>query len=397
MFLSEICNVIGQNLQIRDKKIKNIKLDSRKLKKGDVFLCVNDGYKYVKEAIKRKVSLIILDRDIVIDSKIPIIRVDDTIRILGLLAKYLREQYHGKVIAVTGSNGKTTTKELLEHVLRTKYKVLKNVGSENNHIGVPKTLLNINSNYDFVVLELGTNHPGEIQYLTDIAKPDIALITNIGIAHIGNFGSKKKIRKEKLSIKGVNTTLFVNGEDKLLKKIDAIKVYTKDDLTKKQSINLAFVFKVCEYLGMKQSDIKKALSTFVALPSRMHYYKVKGITVIDDAYNASYESLKYGLREIKDYSRKIIVLGDILELGKYSSKIHKQVYREIKKLSNVLVITIGNETSCLKHTIHFNTLEDIIEFFKVFNFETDDVIYIKGSHNMRLFEIVEPLVRLVKK
>ncbi len=395
MFLSEIYNLLGKEFQGNDKNIKGIKIDSKELKKGDVFVCINKGYLYIKEAIKKKVSLIIMDKDISIDKSINVIQVKDAVKTLGMLASFMRDKYQGKVIAITGSNGKSTTKEIISHILKGKYKVLSNIGSENNHIGVPKTLLKLNNSYDYVVLELGTNHPGEITYLSDIVKPDIAIITNIGNAHIGNFGSKRKILKEKLCIKKDKTILFVNAKDKLLKDVEGIKVdYTKYSFDN-EDICLAYV--LCLYLGMTKEEINKRLKSLKLLPSRMYHYNINNITIIDDAYNASYESFIYGINKLDKIKRKIIIYGDMLELGRYSNLLHKKVYKELLKLDNKIIITIGSNTKKLNNKLHFNTLEEIINYFKDFNFEDNDIIYLKGSHKMELFKLVDPLKKMVAK
>ena len=205
MFLSDLLGLLDLKLDVDDLWINHFKTDSREITPGDAFIAINDGYKYALDAIKRGAIIIITEKDIDVSSFV--LKVDDTIKVLGKIAHYLRLQYEGMVIAITGSNGKSTTKEMLTHLLSKKYKVLSNYGSLNNHIGVPNTLLGIDNSYDYVILELGTNHPGEIKYLADIVKPDLGLITNIGASHIGNFGSKKKILEEKLNIKTPTTIL----------------------------------------------------------------------------------------------------------------------------------------------------------------------------------------------
>jgi len=210
MYLSEILNLIG-NYNYEDKKFNKITIDSREITSNDIFICINTGYKYIEDAIKRGAICIIVEKDI--NCSILTIKVNDTKKTLGIIAKYIRSKYKGKVIAITGSNGKTTTKELLSYVLSSKYKVLKNIGTNNNHIGVPSTILKLDNSYDYLVLELGTNHIGEIKYLSDIVNPDIAVITNIGFSHIGNFSTIDNIFKEKMDIVKDSTILFVNGVD----------------------------------------------------------------------------------------------------------------------------------------------------------------------------------------
>lgn len=401
MFLSEIIYILGCEYFIKDKRIKEIKIDSRNLNKGDLFICINNGHNYIEEAVRKKVSAIIVDRDIEYDIDIPIIKVDNTIKALGIISSYIRNKYNGIVIAITGSNGKTTTKELLSFILNNYGKVLKNIGTENNHIGIPKALLKLNNSYNYVVLELGTNHIGEIEYLTNIVKPDYAIITNIGTSHIGNFGSIDNILKEKLSIKSENTTLIINGENEYLKDIEGIRVYNDSydyipsiDLYK---MNYYLVFKLLEYLNFNLNEVYESLKGFKNINSRMEKYIVNNITLIDDSYNASYESVIGGLNSLDKDSRKIIVLGDMLELGEYSKELHIKVGEFINNMNNTILITIGNETKYINNDIHFNDLEVLKEYLELFDFVDNDIIYLKGSNKIGLYKLVPSIKNVLQK
>jgi len=401
MFLSEIIYILGCEYFIKDKRIKEIKIDSRNLNKGDLFICINNGHNYIEEAVRKKVSAIIVDRDIEYDIDIPIIKVDNTIKALGIISSYIRNKYNGIVIAITGSNGKTTTKELLSFILNNYGKVLKNIGTENNHIGVPKALLKLNNSYNYVVLELGTNHIGEIEYLTNIVKPDYAIITNIGTSHIGNFGSIDNILKEKISIKSENTTLIINGENEYLKDIEGIRVYNDSydyipsiDLYK---MNYYLVFKLLEYLNFNLNEVYESLNGFKNINSRMEKYIVNNITLIDDSYNASYESVIGGLNSLDKDSRKIIILGDMLELGEYSKELHIKVGEFINNMNNTILITIGNETKYINNDIHFNDLEVLKEYLELFDFVDNDIIYLKGSNKIGLYKLVPSIKNVLQK
>lgn len=396
MYLNDITNLLG-NYKYKNKRINKIRTDSRLIEKDDVFITINSGNNYIDAAIKNGAILIVTDIDY--NTDIPLIKVDDTINALGKIAKYIRDNYTGTVIAITGSNGKTTTKELLSYILSNKYKVLKSMGSHNNHIGIPNTLLTLDNSYDYVVLELGTNHPGEIDYLTNIVNPDIAIITNIGSSHIGNFGSLNNIFKEKISIKNDDTSLFVNGEDNYLKEIDCIKVYRNsydykcniDYLT----MDYYLVFKVCEYLGLDIGYVYKLTKNFKMSKSRMNKYTINGITLIDDAYNASYESVVSGINSLKG-NRKIIILGDMLELGDYTEYYHKRINQIISNINNKYIITIGKNTKIINSNIHFDSINNLLNYLETFNYKRGDTIYIKGAHNIGLYKIVPRCIEILQ-
>lgn len=397
MKLSTIIKIIGKEYNGEDININSVKTDSRNIKKGDLFICINNGYNYIDDAIKNGCIAVIVDKEVP-NKSIPIIRVEDTIKSLGLIAKHIRSLYKGVVIAITGSNGKTTTKEILSYLLSSKYKVLKNNGSENNSIGLPNALLSLDNKYDYAVFELGTNHMGEIEYLADIVKPNIAIITNIGNAHIGNFKTKDNILKEKSMIAKGTLKTYVNGDDEYLAKTDFIKVYSKDyNLDNKQNIsNYALAYKVCQDLGMKISELDKIIDNMPKLESRMDEIIVNNVTIIDDAFNASYESILSGLDYIKKFNNKIIIIGDMLELGHMSEKLHKQLYDKIKLIDNHILITYGKETKVMNNELSFDTHDEIVNYLKTISFDKDDVIYLKGAHSMHLSNLVSPIIELLE-
>ena len=416
MFLSEIIYILGCEYFIKDKRIKEIKIDSRNLNKGDLFICINNGHNYIEEAVRKKVSAIIVDRDIEYDIDIPIIKVGNTIKALGIISSYIRNKYNGIVIAITGSNGKTTTKELLSFILNNYGKVLKNIGTENNHIGVPKALLKLNNSYNYVVLELGTNHIGEIEYLTNIVKPDYAIITNIGTNHIGYFKSKKNIFKEKISIS--NKNLIVCGDDKYLKKLNAYKcginknndliaydIYEGIDyitfniyLDKEYKIvfnnpgkhfisDILLAIKVCLDYKIDIDTIIDRISSFKLINKRMTIIKSNNNIIINDCYNASLESIKSGIEYMNNIKEdKVFIIGDILELGKHSKRIHKKINKLLKKEN---VYTVGNYSKYIKGN-PFNNVDELINYLNINKIE-NKYIYIKGSRRMNLDKIVEYL------
>jgi len=383
MYLSDILNILNIESSIDDFKINSIKIDSREVSNNDIFITINTGYKYIKDALDKGCNLVISDHEYD-DNRV--IKVDNTILVLGSIAKYIRSLYKGVVIAITGSCGKTTSKELLTYILSSKYKVLSTKDNLNNNIGVPSTLLNLDNSYDYVVLELGTNHKGEIKYLSDIVKPNISIITNIGYSHIGNFNSTYDILKEKLDIGGL---LFLNGSDHLLNKESGIKVYS-NDYTYECSIpfykmNYYLVFKVLEYLGFNINEVYEIIKDYKVYNSRMDIYEFNNITLIDDTYNASFESVVSGLKSLNKYSRKLVILSDMLELGNKSIKLHSKLK---EYLVDCDLITIGNYTSILNGYNHFNNIKDLTNYIVTINYNNYDVVYIKGAHKYKLNTIV---------
>ena len=347
--------------------INNIVIDSREALKGDLFIAL-DG-KYINDAIKKDISCFITDKKM--DCDIPFIVVSDIYQSLLDLGCYVRKKYQEiPLIAITGSTGKTTTKVMLYCVLSKKYKVLKSEGNYNNHIGLPLTLFKLNDTYDVIIVELGMNHLGEIDKLSKVCLPDLSIITNIGSSHIGNLGSIKNIKKAKMEIidnSKKTLTPFKNKSTELIKKYP-IKII-KNDLygtefvlgkyhfksnTPNMINNISIILMVSEIFGINNVETLSIMEKFKMPDKRMNVIDNRFI-LIDDCYNASYESILNGINLFKNLpNKKLIVLGDILELGRFSKKYHKKISNKLKGLKYTTILTVGSNTKYIKNAVHFN-------------------------------------------
>ena len=419
--------------------------DTRTIKKGEVYLGIKgenfDGNKYFKEAINKGAIACILDniREDEIQNYDNIILVNDTIKALQEIAKYKRSLYDIPVVAVTGSVGKTSTKDIIYSVLSTKYNVLKTEGNNNNHIGLPLTILKL-KDHDAMVVEMGMNHFGEISLLSNIAKPTIAVITNIGTSHIGILGSRENILKAKLEIldgMNKNDLIIVNNDNDLLHKwqkenctkyniqtygIENESDYHAYDINieenvstyfvngKKITLNLpgkVFIYNslcavaVGEKLDINLDMIISGLKNVTLTKRRMEIIEKDNIKIINDAYNSSYDSLKASieyLRKVKG-NRKIAVLGDMLELGNYSKELHEKVSNVLYENKIDILITVGKYSNYMANKAIELGLKDVYKCMnnqeaidKVKNLmKGGDVILIKASNSMKFDEIVKKL------
>ena len=422
MILNEFISAIkGMSSIDSQELIKEIKTDTRKINKGDVFIALRgknyDGHDFIDEALKKGAIACVVENSI--NDKC--IEVKDTIESLFLLGNYIRNKYNIPLIAITGSNGKTTTKDLLSYVLSSKYNVLKNEGSKNNIIGVSDTLFKLNETHEIIVMELGTNHLGEISYLSKMCNPDLGIITNIGSSHLEYFKKRINIFKEKISIVDgmYNKKLIVNGDDKYLKKVNFFKCgINKNNNLKAYNIkeyidhiefniyldkeykvvfnnpgihfinDILLVIKVALDYKIDIETIIDRISSFKLTNKRMNIIKLKNNILINDCYNASLESIMGGINYLKKIeSKKVLIIGDILELGKHSKRIHKKINKEISKLKNKEVYTIGKYSKHIKG-IHFNDVDELIEYIKLNNIN-NSYIYVKGSRRMNLDKFIE--------
>ena len=435
-----VCN--GVLIQGNDElECKNFTKDTRTINVGDIYVGIKgevyDGNTFYMEAFNKGASACILDNESVIqkvDKDKTIILVDDSVKAIGALAKYKRSLYNIPVVAITGSVGKTSVKDMIYSVMKMKYNVLATKGNYNNEIGVPLTILGLDK-HDALVVEMGMNHFNELHYLSNIAKPTLAVITNIGTAHIGNLGSRENILKAKLEIlDGMNGgTLFINNDNDMLRTvkydnlitigIDNESDYMAHDINMKafseefyindEYINLPvgskafiynalFAYAVGIKLGISKEDIVQALESFKLSPHRLEVIHTKNYTVIDDTYNASLDSIRSSLEILKnkEAKRRIAVIGDVLEVGDYNEEIHTKIGEELFKSNLDIIVTIGDNTRYtdkflenkgFDNRYHFNNESESYEFFDDM-LKDGDVVLFKASNGMKLKNIVNHLV-----
>lgn len=451
--VEDILNICNGKLICGNKKdiCENFCKDTRILQNGDVYVGIKgenfDGNTLYKKAIENGAKVCILqgievDEEYIKNKEISIILVDDTIKAIGKIANFKRNLY-GKnfpVIAVTGSVGKTSTKDIIASVVSEKYKVLKTEGNMNNHIGLPFTILKLKDE-EALVVEMGMNHFREIDYLTNIAEPNIAVITNIGTSHIGNLGSRENILKAKLEIlnsKNIKNVVINNDNDLLHKWYEENKnkyeIHTygiensSESIAKEISLmeqsskftaitydekyeitvpvggehfvyNALCALTVGRVLGLSKKEIENGIKKFELTKKRMEISKIKdNVTIINDSYNASFDSMKAALKYLKDIEgeRKIAVLGDMLELGSYAEDLHRKVGEEFNKNNIDVLVTVGelskniNNVVNTKENYHFENNKKA-EVFLNKELKQGDVALFKASNGMKFFEIIEKL------
>ena len=395
------------NGSVNQNFIGQFKTNSKIIDADDCFIAINSGHQFIDEAIAKGAKLIICNNDFTCDT-VGVIKVDNTIDVLLKIAGMIRKKHINiPVIAVTGSVGKTTTKELIYNILSSKYKVLKSNGNKNNQIGMSETLFKLNADYDICLLEMGMNHLGEISELSKCARPTDSVITNIGTSHIGYLKSQKNILKAKLEILDgmTNGTLFINGDDKFLKQIkykNLFKVGVNDynDLIAYNIVttknNLYFKIKhngKAYYITLNIPNDYLIPNVLLAIKVGLKYEvpidviidKIKeynssnhrneiiklsnNIVLIDDCYNASFESIVSGLSQLKHYNQqKIIIIGDVLELGKHSKKIHKSIGIKLEQEDGKIIL-VGKEGKVIKNKkfIFKDNYSEVIEYLKSIN------------------------------
>lgn len=432
-----------------EERFIGVTTDSRNINKDEIFFALKgenfNGNEYIKEASTKGASLCIVDEikfnDDEIHSYTTVIMVKDCRRALLDLAQYYRSKLNIKIIGITGSTGKTTTKDLTAAVLSSKYKVFKTKGNYNNEIGLPLMIFRLDNTYDAAVLEMGMSDFGEIHNLTDVARPDIAIITNIGISHIETLKTRENILKAKLEIIDFfdkNNVLIVNADNDMLEKYSndknkIIKIGTKNGLNftgsgiitngesikftveenkyqtkeefllsipgKHNILNSLLAIACGREMGLTYDEIKRGIVNLQATSMRLDIKKGKKFTIINDCYNASPDSMIAAidvLEQIKG-KRKIALLGTMKELGDEAYNSHCHIGKYLRQNKIDLLITLGKFNNaysegfdCREKHIMLNSFDEVVNYLKN-TIEIDDVVLVKASRSMKFENIVKEL------
>ena len=440
--VTEIAKALGMELNSQNI-ITRVSIDSRDVDENTLFFAIKgdrfDGHDFVKDVAEKGVGAVVCHKEV--ECSAPVIYVEDTKKALLQFATYYRCSIKDLlVVGLTGSVGKTTTKEMTACVLAQSGETLKTEGNLNNEIGVPKTLFRLEKSTKNAVIEMGMDGAGQISVLTRCAKPDCAIITNVGVSHIENLGSREGILKAKLEIlEGLekNAPLFLNGDNDMLVtvknddyKIITFGIYNKDcdvlaeninevglatefvavkgDVRQKITIPTVGIHNVYDALtafavgmeyGISPEKIAEGLLGYTPSGMRQRIKETGGITVIEDCYNASPDSQKAGLNSLCKIAkgRKIAVLGDMLELGDYSETAHRNVGEYVAECKVDMLFTYGKQSEFMADSARKSGLESVFAFTDkaelikslLDEIKVGDTLLFKASRGMKLEEIIE--------
>ncbi len=406
-----------------------ITIDSRKDVTDCIFFALSgpnfNGNLFALNALEKGAKYAVVSEELKIDDH-RVILVDDTLKTLQKLARYHRDTFNYPVIGITGSNGKTTTKELIASVLSQELKVAYTEGNLNNHIGVPLTLLKHMEKLDVLIVEMGANRNGEIAFLCEIANPDLGLVTNIGKAHLEGFGSVENIFSSKTALyRYVNEkegTCFLNVQDPRLKFLESeyknVVLYGNERVKEIENkpfldfvlkgkkirtnligdFNLINVLAACaigKHFGLTDDSIHKGVELYEPVNNRSQLVKLNDYVIVMDAYNANPSSMSASIKNFasSDYSKqKIVVLGDMLELGDFSFEAHCDVIHLIEECSFDQVFLVGPEFQKIKDKAPKDFIfRDNWSDVDVSSFERDSMILLKGSRKIGLENLLTKL------
>lgn len=410
----------GFSKDIKNELIRGVSIDSRTLKPGELFFALKgentDGHNYVRDALRNGAVGVVVQNKIGVSNEILVV---DTLFALGELARHYRNNFHLPIIAITGTNGKTTVKNLIAGILSTKFKVLWTRKSYNSLIGLPLMLFEITGNEDYLVLEMGTSNPGEIKRLCDIAHPVVGIVTNVGPGHLKGLRTIDGIRKEKLTlieslpadgmgfvgpgVDGIQKSNVLRFSFDEIKNIQITEygssfIYNGTEfftplLGLNNVYNCFIALKVTEKLGIDIKGQKKAIEKIEPEKGRMEPLRVDGLLMINDAYNANPASMRSAIDFISNINRrKILILGDMLELGDESEKYHNEIGIYAREHCDTL-LTFGPQAKTYGG-IHFDDKDKLVGYlFRILRGE--EVILVKASRAMKFEEIVKKILRRV--
>ena len=437
----ELANAVGGKL-IGDENalVTRAVRDNREVTENTAFFAIRgekfNGNDFLEDALLRGASAVIGQREFV-PERGAVISVSDTVRAMGDFARAIRNGFAGPVVAVTGSVGKTTTKDMIACAMGARYLVHKTPENFNNDIGLPLTLFSLPEESEALILEMGMNHAGELSYLTKIGQPDVATITNIGLSHIENLGSQENILAAKLEIlEGLTPggTAVLNADDPFLwgkrnclpvsalwyglenPEADVRGIIEKDAVTVDGEVirlkvpgyhnrlNAACAMAVAKVLGIPAKSAARGIEGFLPEGNRQHIIPLKNdILLYNDCYNAAPASVKAALSVLKDIKKKrsIAVLGDMFELGDYAPRAHYETGREAAKAQTDILLTVGvmslhtgegaKEAGMSEDAVFsFADNQSAIEWLKA-NLKAGDALLVKGSHGMHMEEIGKAL------
>lgn len=405
-----------------------VSTDSRTLQSGQLFFALNgpnfDGNQFAKQALNKGAIAVVVDEDISISDN-RVIRVENSLKSLQTLSTEHRKTLGTTIIALTGSNGKTTTKELIHSVLSTTFNTVATQGNLNNHIGVPMTLLSLNEDTEIGVVEMGANHPEEIELLANIAQPDAGLITNFGKAHLEGFGSLEGVVKSKSELydylKNTNGLIFANADDlkimEQLKDQDPITygtdtntmvsatLHTENDTIRieidQQEIqtqisgayngyNALAAYAIGRHFGVSPQNAKRALESYIPDNNRSQLIRKKDLHITLDAYNANPTSMQAALASFsKKEGKKIAVLGQMNELGKHTETEHKRLVDWIKASSIDDCYWVGSAFApFISPDKYFSTVDQAIDYFSKISLGQASLL-VKGSRSFTLEKLVD--------
>jgi UDP-N-acetylmuramoyl-tripeptide--D-alanyl-D-alanine ligase len=444
LLLTDIANLLGCSNVEDQCLVTGMVIDSRQVKAGDLFVALKgehqDGHAYLASA--REAGAVAALVSELQDDDLPQLLVEDVSHAFGLIAAFWRKQYKGKVLAVTGSNGKTTVKEMLASILSEAGNVIATQGNLNNELGVPLTLSRVSQDDDYAVIEMGTNHPGEIEYLANIVRPDVAIITNVGAAHLEGFISVDGVAKEKSSIYGGlnpngtgiinadmayarewiercqpnNTKTFGLDHDSdvsahnlmmdasrstfMLEMNDAMHFITLPLPGRHNVANALAAIAASQAIGISAEAIVKGLAKMKAVPHRLQMRNaVNGAKLIDDSYNANPNSYAQALKVLATHDcEHWLVLGDFGELGTDGDEIHAQLGRDAKQSGVQRLFTIGKASELATNAFgdgaqHYTNMDELEQSLTE-TLHSNVTCLIKGSHFMRLDKLADKLAKI---